>query len=151
MQTETYDYLLQWTAQLHEIIAERLEQALTPDTDQRSRWLMEYIIGHERELANTVRRYREQAGAAESRTWLYEHIGEDVPPNARWELSFIGMNTDQISAQVFDLHNQLIEVYTSMSGRAPIPAAAELMENMLTLEQGATRRLAEQCGRLNDL
>lgn len=151
MQTETYDYLLQWTAQLHEIIAERLEQALTPDTDQRSRWLMEYIIGHERELANTVRRYREQVGAAESRTWLYEHIGEDVPPNARWELSFIGMNTDQISAQVFDLHNQLIEVYTSMSGRAPIPAAAELMENMLTLEQGATRRLAEQCGRLNDL
>lgn len=151
MQTETYDYLLQWTAQLHEIIAERLEQALTPDTDQRSRWLMEYIIGHERELANTVRRYREQAGAAESRTWLYEHIGEDVPPNARWELSFIGMNADQISAQVFDLHNQLIEVYTSMSGRAPIPAAAELMENMLTLEQGATRRLAEQCGRLNDL
>ena len=151
MQTETYDYLLQWTAQLHEIIAERLEQALTPDTDQRSRWLMEYIIGHERELANTVRRYREQAGAAESRTWLYEHIGEDIPPNARWELSFIGMNTDQISAQVFDLHNQLIEVYTSMSGRAPIPAAAELMENMLTLEQGATRRLAEQCGRLNDL
>lgn len=151
MQTETYDYLLQWTTELHEIIAERLEQAIGPDTDQRSRWLMEYIIGHERELANTVRRYREQAGAAESRTWLYEHIGEDVPPNARWELSFIGMNTDQISAQVFDLHNQLIEVYTSMSGRAPIPAAAELMENMLTLEQGATRRLAEQCGRLNDL
>ncbi len=151
MQTETYDYLLQWTTELHEIIAERLEQAIGPDTDQRTRWLMEYIAGHERELANTVRRYREQAGAAESRTWLYEHIGEDVPPNARWELSFIGMNTDQISAQVFDLHNQLIEVYTSMSGRAPIPAAAELMENMLTLEQGATRRLAEQCGRLNDL
>ena len=151
MQTETYDYLLQWTTELHEIIAERLEQAIGPDTDQRTRWLMEYIAGHERELANTVRRYREQAGEAESRTWLYEHIGEDVPPNARWELSFIGMNTDQISAQVFDLHNQLIEVYTSMSGRAPIPAAAELMENMLTLEQGATRRLAEQCGRLNDL
>ncbi|NLY57467.1 MAG: hypothetical protein GX071_02965, partial [Gammaproteobacteria bacterium] len=96
MQTETYDYLLQWTTELHEIIAERLEQAIGPDTDQRTRWLMEYIAGHERELANTVRRYREQAGAAESRTWLYEHIGEDVPPNARWELSFIGMNADQI-------------------------------------------------------
>lgn len=151
MQTETYDYLLQWTTELHEIIAERLEQAIGPDTDQRTRWLMEYIAGHERELANTVRRYREQAGEAESRTWLYEHIGEDVPPNARWELDFTGMNADQISTQVFDLHNQLIEVYTSMSGRAPIPAAVELMENMLNLEQGATRRLAEQCGRLNDL
>lgn len=151
MQTETYDYLLQWTMELHEIIAQRLEQAIGPDTDQRTRWLMEYIASHERELASTVKRYREQAGISESRTWLYEHIGEDVPPNARWELSFVGKNADQVSEQVFHLHNQLIEVYTSMSGRAPIPAAAELMNNMLVLEQGATRRLAEQCGRLNDL
>lgn len=151
MQTETYDYLLQWTSELHEIIAERLEQAITPDTDQLSRWLMEYIAKHERELASTVSRYREQAGNAESRTWLDEHIGENVPPNSRWDLSFEGKNFDQINEQVFTLHDQLIEVYTSMSGRAPIPAAAELMNNMLTLEQGATRRLAEQSGRLNDL
>lgn len=151
MQTETYDYLLQWTTELHEIIAQRLEEALASETDQRTRWLMEYIAGHERELADTVRRYREQAGQAERRTWLYEHVGEDVPPNARWELSFIGKTADQISEQVFEMHNQLIEVYTSMSGRAPIPAAAELMTNVLTLEQGATRRLAEQCGRLNEL
>lgn len=151
MQTETYDYLLQWTSELHQIIADRLQQALNSDTDQRKRWLMEYIAGHEQELADTVRRYRQQAGEAESRTWLYEHIGENVPPNARWELSFVGKTSDQISEQVFDLHNQLIQVYTSMSGRAPIPAATELMHNVLTLEQGATRRLAEQCGRLNEL
>lgn len=151
MQTETYDYLLQWTSELHQIIAERLQQVISPDTDQRTRWLLEYIASQERELAKTVKRFRQQAGAAESRTWLYEHIGENVPPNARWELSFVGKTADQISEQVFELHNQLIEVYTSMSGRAPIPAAMELMGDMLTLEQGATRRLAEQCGRLNEL
>lgn len=151
MQTETYDDLLRWTAQLHGIIAQRLEEALNPETDQRSRWLMEYIADHERELAATVERYREHAGESESRTWLYEHIGEDVPPNASWELSFVGKTSDQISEQVFDLHNQLIEVYTSMRGRAPIPAAVELMDNMLTLEEGATRRLAEQAGRVNEL
>lgn len=151
MQTETYDYLLQWTSELHDVIAERLEQAMTPDTDQRTRWLMEYVASHERELASTVRRYREQAAEAASRTWLYEHIGEDVPPNSRWDLSFEGKSFDQVSEQVFELHAQLVEVYTSMSGRAPIPAAVELMNNMLTLEQGATRRLAEQCGRLSDL
>lgn len=151
MQTETYDYLLQWTGDLHAIIADRLEEAMTPETDQRTRWLMEYIAGHERELAATVRRYREQAAEAASRTWLYEHIGEDVPPNSRWVLHFDGMDAEQISARVFELHGQLIEVYTSMKGRAPIPAAEELMDNMLTLEEGATRRLAEQCGRLNEL
>ena len=151
MQTETYDDILRWTSELHDIIADQLAQALTPETDQRSRWLMEYVASHERELAGTVRRYREQAGKSASRTWLYEHIGEDVPPNSRWELTFADKSFDQISRQIFDLHAQLVEVYTSMSGRAPIPAAVELMNNMLTLEQGATRRLAEQCGRLNDL
>ncbi|GGJ08079.1 hypothetical protein [Halopseudomonas pertucinogena] len=151
MQTETYDYLLQWTSELHQTIADKLEQAMGPDTDQRSRWLMEYIASHERELAATVERYRAQAGEAESRTWLYEHVGEDVPPNSRWELSFEGDDAEQIKAKVFELHNQLIEVFTSMKGRAPIPAAVELMTNMLNLEEGATRRLAEQAGRLNEL
>ena len=151
MQTETYDYLLQWTSELHDIIADRLEQALAPETDQRSRWLMEYVASHERELAGTVRRYREQAAESASRTWLYEHIGEDVPPHASWELTFVDKSFAQVCAQIFDLHAQLVEVYTSMKGRAPIPAAIELMDNMLALEEGATRRLAEQCGRLNDL
>src|SRR5690554_7793125 len=63
--------------------------------------------------------FRSQAAEAASRTWLYEHIGEDVPPNSRWVLHFDGMDAEQISARVFELHGQLIEVYTSMKGRAP--------------------------------
>lgn len=151
MQAETYDYLLQWTSELHGVIADRLEQAITADTDQRTRWLMEYIAGHEREMANTVDTFRARAGKAESRTWLYEHIGENLPPRARWELSFVGKTADEISEHVFEMHGQLIEVYTSMTGRAAIPAAAELMRNVLAMEEGETRRLAEQCGRLQDL
>ncbi len=151
MQAETYDYLLQWTSEAHAVIADRLEQAITAATDQRSRWLMEYIAGHERDMARTVDQFRARAGKAESRTWLYEHIGENVPPRARWELTFAGKSFDEISEQVFELHVQLIEVYTSMTGRAAIPAAAELMRNVLAMEEGETRRLAEQCGRLYDL
>ena len=151
MKAETFDYLLEWTSDLHTVIADRLEQAVTPDTDQRSRWLMEYVAGHERDIANKVDKFRAQAGEAESRTWLYEHIGEDLPPRAKWELSFVGKSFNEISEQLFELHDQLIEVYTSMTGRAAIPAAAELMRNMLSLEEGETRRLAEQCGRLQDL
>src|SRR5690606_18922032 len=144
MQTETYDYLLQWTGDLHSIIADRLEEAMTPETDQRTRWLMEYIAGHERELAATVRRYREQAAEAASRTWLYEHIAEDVPPNSLCVLHFDGLDVAQSSTKVFALHGRLIEVYSSMRGRAPMPAAEEVMDIMLTLEEGATRRLAEE-------
>ncbi|WGK61469.1 hypothetical protein QAO71_15690 [Halopseudomonas sp. SMJS2] len=151
MKAETFDYLLEWTSDLHTIIADCLEQAITPDTDQRSRWLMEYVAGHERDIARKVDQFRAQASEAESRTWLYEHIGEDLPPRARWELSFVGKDFNEINEQLFELHGQLIEVYTSMTGRAAIPAAAELMRNMLALEEGETRRLAEQCGRLQDL
>ena len=151
MKAETYDYLLEWTSALHTIIADRMEEALTADVDQRSRWLMEYVAGHERDIARTVDQFRAQAGKAESQTWLYEHIGEDLPPRADWELSFVGKDFNEINEQLFRLHDQLIEVYTSMTGRAPIPAAVELMNNMLMLEEGETRRLAEQCGRLQDL
>lgn len=151
MQAETFDYLLEWTGNLHTMIADRLEQALTADTDQRSRWLMEYVAGHERDIAHTVARYRSQASESASKTWLYEHIGENLPPESRWELSFVGKTFDEISQEVFRLHEQLIEVYESMVGRATIPEAVELMTNMLSLEEGETRRLAEQSGRLQDL
>src|SRR5699024_5771058 len=65
MKAETFDYLLEWTSDLHTIIADRLEQAITADTDQRSRWLMEYVAGHERDIASKVDRFRAQAGEAE--------------------------------------------------------------------------------------
>lgn len=151
MKAETFDYLLEWTRDLHTTVAETLERDLAPESDQRRRWLMEYIAEHEREIAQKVEQFRVQAGEAESRTWLYEHLGEDLPPRADWELSFADKDFNGISEQVFKLHDQLIEVYTSMTGRAAIPAAAELMRNMLVLEEGETRRLAEQCGRLQDL
>lgn len=151
MQAETFDDLLEWTRGLHIMIAERLEQALNVDTDQRRCWLMEYIAGHERHLAHTIERFRTQASQAERNTWLYEHLGEKLPPRARWELSFVGLTFDEISQQVFHLHNQLIALYRSVAGCAVIPQAVELMDNMLVLQEGATRLLAEQCGRLYDL
>lgn len=151
MQAETFDCLLEWTSELHAMIADRLEQALTAETDQRSRWFMEYVAGHERDIAKTVARYRAQASESAGNTWLYEHIAEHLPPQSRWELSFIGKSFDEMSQEVFRLHEQLIEVYETLVGRAVIPEAQELMTNMLSLEKGETRRLAEQSGRLQDL
>ena len=151
MQTETFEDMLEWTSGLHTLVADRLEQALTVDTDQRSRWLIEYMVGHERELARTVERFREQAGESERKTWMYEYIGESLPPHSCWELNFVGSTFDEINQKVFQLHDQLIDLYRSMAGRAVIPQAADLMNNMLALEEGETRRLAEQCGRLQDL
>src|SRR5690606_14012346 len=99
MKAETFDYLLEWTSELHITIADRMDEAITAETDQRSRWLLEYVAGHERDIARKVDQFRAQASEAESKTWLYEHIGEDLPPRAKWELTFADKDFNEINEQ----------------------------------------------------
>lgn len=49
------------------------------------------------------------------------------------------------------LHDQIIELYKTLIGKAEIPEAKELLESLLTMEQNESMRLARQIGRMEDL
>ena len=56
-----------------------------------------------------------------------------------------------ISREVFDFHDQIIDLYKTLDGKAEIPEAKELLESLLTMEQNESMRLARQVGRMDDL
>jgi hypothetical protein len=151
MQAQTFQYLLEWTSKCHHHLANCLEEGVEEQQDEKAKWLMEYLIDHERNLAREVEGFKAQADDKALKTWLYEHLTETLPPSDQRELPFGEMSFDEISAEIFDIHNQLIETYTTMESRAAIPEARDVMARVLELEQHETLRLADQITSSRDM
>lgn len=144
MQAETYEQLIEWTGALHRNLAERLELGLAGEPGEKAKWLLEYLADHERKLTDVVSKVSKHGDAGALHTWLYEHLSERLPADKRQTLSFLGMSFEEISDEIFIIHNQLIDLYRSAAGRAPTPEVRELMEELLELEEHETLRLAKQ-------
>lgn len=56
-----------------------------------------------------------------------------------------------ISREVFDFHDQILDLYKTMVEKAEIPEARELLQSLLTMEQNGSMRLTRQIGRMDDL
>lgn len=144
MKSETYEELIEWTGALHRNLAERLDQGMTAGTGEKVKWLLEYLADHERKLNDVVGKISKHGDAGALHTWLYEHLSEKLPADKRQTQSFAGMDFEQISEEILDIHNQLIELYRSAAGRSPTPEVRELMEELLELEEHETLQLAKQ-------
>lgn len=144
MQAETYAQLIEWTGALHRKLADLLEQGISGEQGEKAKWLLEYLADHERKLNDVVSKVNQHADSRALHTWLYEHLSEKLPADKRQTLSFVGKNFEEISEEIFAIHNQLIELYRSAAGRAPTSEVRELMQELLELEEHETLRLAEQ-------
>ena len=145
MKAQTFQYLTEWTTLFHNNLADSMEKGLPRQTDERAKWVMEYLIDHERMLAKEVEGFKQQADANALKTWLYEQISETLPPDSNTrDIDFVSMDFDAISKEIFDVHNQVIEIWESMTSKGAIPEAKELAQNIYDLEKNETMRLADQ-------
>ena len=55
-----------------------------------------------------------------------------------------------ICREVFDVHEQILDLYQTLVEKAEIPEARELLQSLLTLGENETKRLARQIGRMDD-
>lgn len=144
MRAETFQYLLEWTVKFHIHLATCLEEGLDEQQDDRAKWLMKYVIDHERTLAEEVEGFKRQAEAKVLNTWLYEHLTETLPPSDDRKLPFGTMTFEEIASEIVDVHNQIINTYQSMAAKAAIPEARQLMEEVFEAEQGQLRQMADR-------
>lgn len=152
MKVETLQDLIDWTRMTHKRLSECLEHCSTKQEEQRAKWLLEYVAAHEKALARTVDRFEKEADASALHTWVYDYLGHTpVDPHKVCSAPYAKMSFDEITASIFDTHNQIIDLYRYLQGRADVPAARELVENLLSLEEHETMLLAQQANRLNDL
>ncbi len=152
MNIETFQDLIDWTRQLHAHLAECLKHCATQQEEARAKWLLEYLADHEAILEQTVANFERQADPKALHTWVYDYLSHTpIAPHQACRSPYAEMSFDDICRTIFSLHDQVIELYRYLEGRAEIPETRELVRELLKLEEHEAMRLAQQTNRARDM
>ncbi|WP_163560254.1 ATPase [Halomonas sp. NO4] len=152
MKIETFQDLIEWTRQLHAHLAECLKHCATRQEETRAKWLLEYLADHEATLEQTIANFERQADPKALHTWVYDYLSHTpITPHQACRAPYAEMSFDAICQAIFALHDEVIELYRYLEGRAEIPEARELVRELLRLEEHEAMRLSQQTNRARDL
>ena len=152
MKVQTISDLIDWTRVMHHRLAERLAHCSTQSEQEMAKMLLSYLADHEATLEKIVDGFEKRADPKVLNTWVYAYLGhEPIDPHRTCDLPFAQMSFDEICGSVFDVHNQAIDLYRNLLGRANVPEAQELLQALLAMEEHETMRLAKQTNRMRDM
>ncbi|MBS9405335.1 ATPase [Halomonas sp. TRM85114] len=152
MKIETFHDLIEWTRQPHAHLAECLKHCATQQEEARAKWLLEYLADHEATLEQTIAGFEKQADPKALHTWVYDYLAHaPIAPHQACRSPYAEMSFDDICGEIFALHDQVIELYRYLEGRAEIPDARDLVRELLKLEEHEAMRLAHQTNRARDM
>ncbi len=152
MAIKTFEELIDWTRQLHAQLGHDLAKSASNHEQERERLLLDYLAGHEAEIATMVAEFEHQADPKALNTYIYDFVDKPlIEACLAKQTPYVEMRFDEICGTVFDWHEQVIDLYQGLAKRADIPEATTLFEGLLAMETQEIKRLAQQTARMNDL
>ena len=152
MKVQTISDLIDWTRVMHHRLAECLAHCSEQSEQEMAKMLLSYLADHEATLEKIVEGFEKRADPKALNTWVYDYLGhEPIDPNRTCDVPFEQMSFDEICGSVFDVHNQAIDLYRNLLGRADIPEAQEVLQALLAIEEHETMLLAQQTNRMRDM
>ncbi|WP_375183272.1 ATPase [Marinobacter sp.] len=152
MEIKTFEDLIDWTRQLHAHLARCLHESAKLNNDERASALLDYLAGHEALLEKAVGEFEKQADRKAMDTRLYDYLNhKPIGPSADSYTHYASMSFRDIAAEVFQFHDQVMDLYDSLIGKAEISEAKALLEDLLSMEEHEAMRLSSQIGRMEDL
>ncbi len=85
-------------------------------------------------------------------TRLYDYgVHKPIESNRTCDLHYRELDFAAIEKEIFDFHDQVMDLYDSLIGKAEIPEAKALLEDLKALEEHEAMRMASQIGRMDDV
>jgi hypothetical protein len=152
MEVRTFFDLIEWTRKLHGKLAECLAHCASLHSDERASLLLDYLASHETDIEKMVAEFERQADPKAAGTYLYDYMPHNpITAHLVCDEHYTKLDAGEISAEVFDFHEQIISLYRTLIGKAEIREAVELMQSLLDMEEHETKRLVRQVERMSDL
>ena len=152
MEIKTFADLIDWTRQLHAHLARCLHESAQKNQNERASALLDYICSHEALLEQAVAEYEKQADPKAMSTRLYDYgVHKPIEKNRTCDTRYNDLDFDGIAREIFDFHDQVMDLYDALIGKAEIPEAKSLLEDLKSLEEHEAMLLASQIGRMNDV
>ena len=151
MKVERFEDLIDWTREAHAHLARCMTSCADRQAETRAKWLLIYLADHEKALSQTIARIAAHADAKAMHTWICDFLARAPMQLGQKCKAYHHMDIEAISADVFDMHNQILDLYRSLARRAEIDGARTLAEDLLELEQHETMRMAQQVNRVHEM
>ncbi|MBF56881.1 ATPase [Halomonas sp. FeN2] len=152
MDVRTFGELIDWTRQLHKHLADCLAHCADQHQEERARMLLSYLATQESEMQRVVARFEQTADAKALKTYAYDYLEhKPIRTHRTCDAPYAKLSVDDICREVFDFHEQTINLYRTLVGKAEIPETKDLLESLLDLEEHEAMRLVRQTGRMNDV
>ena len=154
MEISTFEDLIMWARELHTNLSQCLSECSTKNPDERAQALLTYLAAHEAELARITVEFEKQADPKALKTRVYDYLNNEhkrIKGHRSCDGHYANLDFDAIEREIFAFHDQLVDLYDSLAGKAEIPEAKELVDSMRAMEEHEAMRLASQIGRMNDL
>ncbi|WP_199270051.1 ATPase [Stutzerimonas stutzeri] len=152
MKIERFEDLIDWTRDTHRELSRCLRRSALRHEEQRAQWLLAYLADHEKALTSTIERVERHADPKALHTWVYDYVARNpVIRSQPCAMPYATMSVEEISRELFTIHNQVMDLYRSLARRAEIDGARELASDLLALESHETMRLAVQFNRVNEV
>lgn len=152
MQIKTIKDLIDWTRNLHGHLANCLAQGASEHGETKAKALLDYLATHEAELEKTLEGFETDGDAKALGTWIYDFLSQKpIETHRTCNLPYTKLDFNAIAHEIFDLHEQVIDLYKHLAERAEIPETSELLNNLLELERHEAMRFAREVGRMQDV
>ncbi|QIL89077.1 ATPase [Microbulbifer harenosus] len=152
MQVETLRDVLVWTREFHKNLAACLQHCAGKNENARSQMLLAYLARHEKELTETVDGFVDTAETRALNTWCYDYMDKHpILHSVHCDAPFQDLEPDEIMSVVSNQHDQVIELYRYLYGRADIEETRELMEELKSLEEQQIKQMVQGVNRMRDM
>ena len=154
MDIKSFEDLIEWARELHAHLSRCLSECSTKNKEERARALLTYLSDHEAELERITAEFEKHADSRALKTRLYDYLNDEhkaIKTHRTCDDHYASLDFDSIVREVFDFHDQLIDLYDSLAGKAEIPEAKELAESLRAMEENEAMRLARQIGMMDDV
>lgn len=152
MRAETLQDVLQWTAEFHQHLSNRLHNCADTNHEEQARNTLEYLADHEEKLSQAIHEFKENSDSDALNSWCYDHL-EDHPiihkPPQDVDLS--ELTVKNATAMVIEQHEQMTELFEYLDARLNTEKAGELLASLRQLEENEAKKMAEGANRMNEI
>ena len=152
MQIETIGNVVAWSGEFHRNFAAFIESSVAASDDERTKMLSGYIADHERQLAKTVSTFDHVESDNALGTWCAEFLNKQpLPDTSSKDEEWATLSANQLMDRVRDVHEQLIALYSHLLSRCGTTPAADMLEQLLDVEEHQLMLMTHSANRLEDL
>lgn len=152
MEPKTMSDVLKLTQDWHHEISKHLQNNAESTDSERNQMLLDYLSEHEEKLSKTLETFREKADLGALDTWLYEYTDRHkiIHQDPR-DIPFKQMSSEEITGEIGQLHNELVDLYNHLHKRAESDAARDVLAQLLDIEENKSKIISFGAKRSQEL